>query len=73
MKVSGKEAALLVDLGTVTLVSGVQSQGPPASLHPTEVDKYILLYTRWANFLKFSFHPLLAAEKELYKNLKHIY
>ena len=37
----GQKAYFLVDLGSVQLVSGFQSQGPPQSLHPKEYLRYV--------------------------------
>lgn len=40
-KFIGQKAFFIVDLGSVHLISGFQSQGPPASLYPREYLRYV--------------------------------
>ncbi|XP_076066282.1 uncharacterized protein LOC143039806 isoform X2 [Oratosquilla oratoria] len=40
----GRPVNLTIDLGRTALVSGVQTQGPSASLHPKEYSRYIRFY-----------------------------
>ena len=40
-KFIGQKAYFAVDLGSVQLISGFQSQGPPQALHPKEYLRYV--------------------------------
>lgn len=48
-KFIGQKAFFTVDLGSVHLVSGFQSQGPPQKLHPKEYLRYVGLEIQLSN------------------------
>ena len=45
----GQKAYFLVDLGSVQLISGFLSQGPPQSLHPKEYLRYVGLEIEYSS------------------------